>query len=92
MAKKNTDPMAKQRAKQDSKLVLTPTKKAEKSFAGTDLPNAMYLPKRQPSPSKPAAAPAKKMKYTPPKNKQVFGTANKQMAKQKGLSKCYKRK
>lgn len=90
MAKKNEDPFKKQRAKQDSKLVLTATKPAEKSFAGTDLPNSMYLPKREPIPSKPAVV-VKKTKYTPPKNKQVFGNVKSQQAKQKGLSKCYRK-
>jgi hypothetical protein len=87
---KNEDPFAKQRAKQDSKLSLQATKPAEKSFAGTDLPNKMYLPKKQPMPSKPAPAPAKKASYTPPKSKQVFGTVKAQQNKQRGMSKCYK--
>jgi hypothetical protein len=90
MRKKIEDPFAKQRAKQDSKMTLTATKSPEKSFAGTDLPNKMYLPKKEPAPK--AAVPApKKSSYSPPKNKAVFGTVKAQQNKQRGTSKCYKR-
>lgn len=90
MKPKNSNPFEKSNAKKDSKLTLTATKPAEKSFAGTDLPNKMYLPKREPAPKAAAPAPNKKSTYSPPKNKAVFGTVKKQQNKQRGMSKCYK--
>jgi len=80
---------AKNMQKRDAGMTLTATKKAEKSFAGSDLPNQMYLPKKEPMAAKPAPAPAKAPKYSPPKQKAVFGTVKAQQKKQRGLSACY---
>ncbi len=88
---RNEKKAAKQTAKRDAGMTLTQTKKAEKSFAGTDLPNSMYLPKKEPMPRAAAPAPAAKPKYNPPKQKAVFGTVKAQQNKQRGLSKCFKK-
>lgn len=75
-------------AKRDAKMVMTPTKSApKKSVMGGNLPNSMYLPKREPAPK--AAAPApKKSTYKAPKNKQVFGNVNKMNKRSKSVKKC----
>jgi hypothetical protein len=83
----NTKP-SKTTANRDSKMVMTPTKSApKKSITGGDMPNSMYLPKREPA-AKTAAPAPKKSTYKAPKNKQVFGNVNKMNARSKSVKKC----